>query len=216
MLKNKPYLWLSLLIVVAILGVMKMPGVNAIAPLPPDVVARPSIPVLVPATAAPAPEAPPPSRWCIFGDSLTVGARDALMEQFGPDTAIEAKSGRNIAQAWPSIEARPTGCQPVVTLGTNNLAYDQADSLKLIRETLDRFDRPVLWVNTFARKYTGQQDRFNEALTIVATEQPEKLKILDWASFIAQHRDWQEQDGIHLTAEGYQQRAIWFKQQVAQ
>ena len=53
--------------------------------------------------------------------------------------------------------------------------------------------------------------QINAALQQAAAANPAKVKIIDWASLVAQNPDWLQPDGIHPNALGQQELANWYR-----
>ena len=105
---------------------------------------------------------------------------------------------------------RPTAV--LIALGSNDLQQSPLPSFHepRIRELLALIgDIPVVWINVL-RTDTGYYKRrsamFNALLARLTLEYP-NLKVVDWASMIAQNPKWFAFDKLHLQPIGYRARA---------
>lgn len=152
----------------------------------------------------------------MVGDSLTVGAlgfgnflrRSAAA---GLTATVDAKVGRFTPTGAQIVAGRAASgrLEPtvVVALGTNDMSGLVTDSRldALIDQVLRATgpDRRVIWVNLRLRA-TARAQRFNDALVRMARRHP-NLQIADWA--VHPGSALLAGDGVHLTTEGYRQRA---------
>jgi lysophospholipase L1-like esterase len=68
-------------------------------------------------------------------------------------------------------------------------------------------DRCVVWANIVRPPYGGVSYRgYNRALAD-EDERRDNLLVLNWVRMIRRHRDWLADDGVHVSAEGYEARA---------
>jgi lysophospholipase L1-like esterase len=161
----------------------------------------------------------------MVGDSLTEGVQDdmaRLAPRFGFTLAIDGLQGRRIEGGLEPLDRLAPGRDlVVVALGTNDaqpgLTIDQA------RELIDQAmasvgdQTPVLWVNVFrtdSGAAAAAADRFDLALDMAVSRHP-NLTVADWASHVRTRPDLRARDGIHLTTDGYLDRAEWLATAVA-
>ncbi len=110
---------------------------------------------------------------------------------------------------------RPTAV--LVALGSNDLQQSRLPSFHepRIRELLALIgDIPVVWINvlrTDSAFYLKRSAMFNSLLARLAPEYP-NLKVVDWASMIAQNPMWFAFDKLHLQPIGYRARAAVYVQ----
>jgi lysophospholipase L1-like esterase len=209
---------------------------------PPDDVTRPSGPVsgTAPVNSSPIdPSSVPPdsdpastttlaplgTNVAVVGDSLTLGMEDPLRaeaKRFGFMTKMDAVQGRDIDGSMPAIRRLAPGRDLVVlALGTNDArkGLTTADATSRIDEALNAVGEnvPVLWVNVYrgdSKATMAAADVFDEALALEAFNHP-NLIVLDWNSFIEDHVGLVGPDHIHLTSSGYDVRAAWLADAIA-
>ena len=185
------------------------------APTPPDTpTPAPPTATPTPTVAQPAPAAVPPKavgQVYVVGDSLTVGSEadlTELLENSGIPVSIDAQVGRGSDEGVALFDSATGKASPVwvSALGTND-----DDSVDAALGRIDRLmgmagGKTVFWL-TLVRP-GGDYGAVNSAVKQKVGQYP-NLHIVDWASYVGQHRNWQEGDGVHLTAEGYAARAAY-------
>jgi hypothetical protein len=151
----------------------------------------------------------------IGGRYEEVGVRDVVLEISGGRSVVEhlddQEGGEQVARRLRREGFE--GCW-VVDLATNDAANVDAGSGYGYTERIDRMmavidDDPVLWVDTRTTKerghYASEHMRlFNQALEKAHARYP-ALHVYEWSADARD--DWFQRDGIHFTAEGYEQRA---------
>lgn len=169
-------------------------------------------------------------RIAVVGDSLTEGSAAPLRTGLAPyasSLTIDAKRGRRI----PGDVQRPysgvlavrdiratTGDADcwIIALGTNDIPWvhypgqygttSTAAATNIISSLMTEINRTrshrVLWVNVNRRDYPTATRTFNAALA----RRPD-LTVIDFYTRSQLNPAWFANDGIHLTATGYNQRA---------
>lgn len=135
----------------------------------------------------------------IIGDSVVIGATDALREIF-PALTIDARIGRQMYSA-PSVMDQliaqgAVGQHVVITLGTNG-RFNESD----LQSTIEKVgtDRKIYLVNT--RMPDSWQDRVNGMLRAIA-EKYDHVTLIDWYTHSGPHPEFFEPDQTHLNREG--------------
>lgn len=153
-------------------------------------------------TAAPR-EAIDPASITMVGDSVMLGALNALQETF-PGCVVDALVSRQVwdcAAVFDALEAEGRlGPVVVLALGTNG-SFSPEEGQQLI----DRLgpDRQIYWVTAYGT-YLAWQEETNESIRTLAARN-ENVTLVDWAAAAEGQSDWLYSDGIHL--EGPGQRA---------
>lgn len=135
----------------------------------------------------------------IIGDSVVIGATDALREIF-PALTIDARIGRQMYSA-PGVMDQliaqgAVGQHVVITLGTNG-RFNESD----LQSTIEKVgtDRKIYLVNT--RMPDSWQDRVNGMLRAIA-EKYDHVTLIDWYTHSGPHPEFFEPDQTHLNREG--------------
>ncbi len=192
--------------------VMALPDAGATRP---EVVAAPvELPVAAagtvtanvpgPATLAGAPNrrrpSPEPAAVTAIGDSVMLGAADALRQALGETLTVDAEVSRSFATGADMIgqlaAAGDLGEIVLVHLGTNGpVDAELFDTLMANAEPADR----VLAVTVrVPRRWEGQ---VNETLTAAADRWPD-LELIDWKATSDDRPELFVEDGVHLTDAG--------------
>ena len=134
-----------------------------------------------------------------FGDSVLLGAREALIAQH-PQTMVDAVVGRRaydvLNDVVTALQARQL--RPVVVIGTgNNGIIDPAQLDRTLALLHDR-RRVVLINDRVARNW---QDLNNQTLAKAAARGG-NVVLLDWHQLSEPHPEWLAGDGLHLTPAG--------------
>lgn len=150
--------------------------------------------------AAPA-RAVPGNRVTVIGDSVALGARDAL-EQAVPGLSVDAEVGRH---AWdaPRVVSRlrsdwALGEVVVLHLGTNSL-IPEARLREVLQELADR--RLVVLVTPHARRPWMAPNR---ALLQRLAGEHHNVRVVDWAALVEDDPRRVVSDGVHPSASGIQ------------
>lgn len=154
----------------------------------------------------------------VVGDSLTVSARDQIVEAFaaigGEVVGFDALDGRKMVDgttdrpgglaALQAAVADPT-IDPdvwVIALGTNDVgAQAEPDELAAdIAALLDAADAPVVWIDVFVGAFTAESAEFGQ-LVRDAASQRSSVVVGDWFHS-ALDLDPLVDDQVHLTESG--------------
>lgn len=190
-------------------------GVDEGGPTEVSIDADPAAPTTSPpAASAPAASASPardPSRngpMSVLGDSVVLGARDAITDAV-PGTRVDASVARMpgafVGRAR-KLAARDR-LAPVVVVhpGTNGVLPES-----ILRDILEPLrDYRVVLVNSRMPRSWRQAN--NAVIDAVAPEYP-NVVVADWAARSAGQPGWFVSDGIHLSAEGARQFAALIKE----
>lgn len=143
----------------------------------------------------------PGNRVTVIGDSVALGARDAL-EQAVPGLSVDAEVGRHAWQA-PQVVSRlreelALGEVVVLHLGTNSLV-PEARLRELLQGLADR--RLVVLVTPQApRPWIAP----NQALLHRLADEHPHVRVVDWASMVQAEPGRVVSDGVHPSASGMQ------------
>jgi hypothetical protein len=144
----------------------------------------------------------------LVGDSLNVGTDPPLREQL-PRWEIDAydQVGRSTAEGVDVLRERASSLSPVVvvSLGTNDLDGTEAEFRELVEEavTIVGPGRCLIW----ATVYRGEErSGFNDVLRAAAAAH-DNVRLVEWASLVAESPELLEYDGVHGTPDGYARRA---------
>ena len=144
----------------------------------------------------------------LVGDSLNVGTDPWLREEL-PRWDIDAHDqvGRTTAEGIEVLRERGAALAPVVvvSLGTNDLDGTEADFRELVEQAVEIVgpDRCLVWA-TVARG--GERSGFNEVLRDAASAHG-NIRLVEWASLVAENPELLEFDSVHGTPDGYARRA---------
>jgi peptidoglycan/LPS O-acetylase OafA/YrhL len=151
-----------------------------------------------PGAAGPA-RAVPGNRVTVIGDSVALGARDAL-EQAVPGLSVDAEVGRH---AWdaPQVVARlreglALGEAVVLHLGTNS-SMPEARLREVLQALADR--RLVVLVTPHARRPWISS---NQALVQRLAGEHRNVRVVDWAAMVAAEPGYVVADGVHPSVAG--------------
>ena len=139
----------------------------------------------------------------MYGDSVMLGARDALLSQFqGQQVTVDAVEDRSLLGAIGLFQAAGPALGDVVVL---DLGYNDSDDPATFRERIDGAMaalsgvRRVFWANQ--HEWAPGRAAMNAELTAAATRYP-TLEVVDWNAEVAAHPEDVYADGIHLTPAG--------------
>jgi peptidoglycan/LPS O-acetylase OafA/YrhL len=168
-------------------------------PVPPDPAPTPW------PTPSPAPSAsstpatdPPVGPVLVVGDSIALGAADALRAALGPGALVDAEVGRQfsagvrIVAGWAATHPGPV----VVDLGANG-SVQPRDVAAVLDAAGGR--RVVLVGTAAARRW---KDSNNAVLGGAAARNPPEVVFVDWAAVVAGHPGAVGPDGVHPTPAG--------------
>ena len=156
-------------------------------------------------TAAPAPPPPPPASpvyvpTTAIGDSVMVGAAQALANRMGPSLTVDAAVGRQLNEAADLVRAMAAdgtlGRVVLVNLGTNGpFTPEQIDALFAAAGP----DRRVLLVNIVVpRRWEAE---VNDQLAAAASRHPNAV-LVDWRTLASTEPGLLRDDGFHVTPSG--------------
>jgi hypothetical protein len=178
----------------------------------------------LPTTAAPEATAPPantaPStssgtttsarNLVVIGDSLAVGMQPYL-QQFLPgwNITVDARTGRPLAEGMSRFDAKPDPSSETVyafSLGTNDGPTNTTALENAVKRSTTK--GCAVW-STIVRPPVGgtSYDGINSRLNGLASS---RVKIVQWASQVANNRGWIAGDGVHANATGYKSRAALY------
>lgn len=132
------------------------------------------------------------------GDSVLLSAAPELQTYF-PKSHIDAEVGRQLTDSpkvFSDLEKDDQlGDIVLVVLGTNG-SFKDSDIDKIMKKI---GDRPTYFVNTLVDR--PWQTSVNETLEKTA-KRFKNAHLIDWKSYAEGHREWFDEDGIHLVPEG--------------
>lgn len=167
------------------------------APSPPRPDPRPSP---SPRRSTPSPHGPAPlPRISAFGDSVMLGAREYLNEEF-PGGTMDAMEGRQPDPILADIEhdAAAGKLNPLVIIGVGDNGLISPDMLR--RALLRLRDIPrVIVLNDRVGRYWESAN--NHTIASIAPDF-DNVRLLDWHRVSAGHPSWFYDDGTHLTPTG--------------
>jgi peptidoglycan/LPS O-acetylase OafA/YrhL len=157
-----------------------------------------------PPTAASAPTTVPAPAWVTaVGDSVMLGAHDAVAQAIGAiplRLQIDASVSRQFSEARDLLGmlggAGQLGDRVVIHLGTNGVI--RPEQLEELLQLLHDVPR-VLLVNANVPRVWEQE--VNDTLAAGAASYP-NAKLVDWKAASAPHPEYFVDDGVHLTPEG--------------
>ena len=135
-----------------------------------------------------------------IGDSVLVGAAQALSDRMGPSLTVDAAVGRQMNEAADIVAAKAAdgtlGQVVLVNLGTNGpFTAEQIDALFAAAGP----DRRVLLVNVVVpRRWEAE---VNDQLSAAAPRHPNGV-LVDWRSLAAAEAGLLREDGFHVTPPG--------------
>jgi hypothetical protein len=138
----------------------------------------------------------------LIGDSVMLGASDALRLALGPDIVVDAEVSRQMKQS-PDVVAAARESEPaidtvVIHLGTNG-AFN-ADTFDSVMEQLDGVGRIVFINAEVPRRW---EDVVNAALAD-GVARWDNATLIDWSSVASERPELFQKDHVHLNAEGQQ------------
>jgi hypothetical protein len=161
-------------------------------------------------TTTTAPPPAPATSVTAIGDSVMLGARDALVPALGGNVQIDAAVSRQFDDALEVTgllaAAGQLGDRVVVHMGNNGMIRaEQFDELMRLLAGVPR----VLVVNTAVPRAWEQP--VNDLLAARVPNYPHAV-LVDWKAFASQRPDLFVGDGVHLTPEG----AVTYAELIAQ
>jgi hypothetical protein len=153
--------------------------------------------------AAPVQAASPPMRVSMYGDSVLLGARDQLLQQFADQqVTVDAVEDRSLLGAIGLFQSAGPALGDVVVL---DLGYNDASDPAVFRDRIDGAMRAlagvghVIWLNQ--HDWGSGRAGMNAELAAAASRYP-NLEVVDWNAEVAAHPDDVYSDAIHLTPAG--------------
>ena len=145
----------------------------------------------------------------LVGDSLNVGTDPWLREELPRwDIDSQDRVGRTTTEGIEVLRDRGGALAPVVvvSLGTNDPDGTEAEFRQLVDEAVeDRRARPVPRLGD--RRSRGEErSGFNEVLRDAASAHG-NVRLVEWASLVAESPGLLEFDLVHGTPDGYARRA---------
>ncbi len=148
----------------------------------------------------------------VNGDSLAEGTRPYIPPALPGWRVRQSTSVSRHASEGDDVMRRYGSQLPRVihvSLGTNDDPGDVdgfraaiADVMKVAGR-----NRCVVWANIVRPPYRGVSYRgYNHVLSVQARRR-ENLRVLNWVRMVREHPEWLAHDGVHVSAEGYQERA---------
>lgn len=151
-------------------------------------------------------------RLLVNGDSLAVGTAPYLPGALGgwrvtQSTAVSrhAFEGASIMRAYGRRLPRVIH----VSLGTNDDPRSPSAFRAAIREVMDVAGprRCVVWANIVRPAVAGASYSGYNRVLAGESELRENLRVVNWARLVSRNPDWLADDGVHVSATGYQGRA---------
>ena len=164
---------------------------------------------------------PPLLSVVVIGDSLTVGSEmygvsltRSLLNAGVLDVVVSAENGRTSSEGVDKLEdSMVVDGAVVIALGTNDVAMASPD---LFGTQIDRAVAAVpetvkiFWLNLYTDQWISD-DSYNAKIIEKANAYP-NLSVMDFESFASP--SWLEEDGVHLTPDGYIQRTRFILQEL--
>lgn len=148
----------------------------------------------------------------VNGDSLAEGTRPYIPRelpgwQLRQSTAVSrhAYDGAGVMRRYGSSLPRVIH----VSLGTNDDPGDLDGFRAAVGDVMKVAGEPrcVVWANIVRPPYRGVSYRgYNRVLGQEARRR-DNLRVLNWVRMVREHPEWLAEDGVHVSAEGYQARA---------
>ncbi len=144
----------------------------------------------------------------LVGDSLNVGT-DAWLREELPNWDIDAhdRVGRTTTEGVDILRELGGSLAPVVvvSLGTNDSEGTEAGFRDLVEEAVELVgpDRCLVWATVVRGE---ERSGFNDVLRDAAAEHG-NVRLVDWASLVAENPELLAVDLVHGTPDGYARRA---------
>ena len=178
-------------------------------------------PIIQQAEVVSIPSKPPLHSVVVIGDSLTVGSEmygvsltRSLLNAGVLDVIVSAENGRTTSEGVGKLEdSMVVDGAVVIALGTNDVATadpnffgSQIDrAVAAVPETVK-----IFWLNLYTDQWISD-DSYNAKIIEKANAYP-NLSVMDFESFASP--SWLEEDGVHLTPDGYIQRTRFILQEL--
>jgi hypothetical protein len=169
------------------------------AAAPPVTTSPPDTTTSAPPTTVAA-EPPPPPTITAVGDSVMLGAAEALGDALGPHATVDGLVSRSFANGVSVLaglaDEKRLGDIVVVHLGTNGPIDDGL--LEDLMAATKPADRVLALTVRVPRRW---EDQVNETLRVGAKRFP-KLELIDWHAAADDRPKLFVEDGVHLTGNG--------------
>ena len=180
-----------------------------------------STPIIKQAEVVSVPSKPPLLSVVVIGDSLTVGSEmygvsltRSLLNAGVLDVIVSAENGRTTSEGVGKLEdSMVVDGAVVIALGTNDVAMSDPNffgsqidrAVAAVPETVK-----IFWLNLYTDQWISD-DAYNAKIIEKANAYP-NLSVMDFESFASP--SWLEEDGVHLTPDGYIQRTRFILQEL--
>jgi hypothetical protein len=164
------------------------------------------------APAGPDAEATLSRRLLVNGDSLAVGTKPYLPRELRGWRVVQSVAvSRHASEGAAVMRAYHHSLPRVihVSLGTNDDPRAVPSFRAAVRAVLDAAGprRCVVWTNIVRPPVAGASYAgYNHALA-EESRSHHKLHVVNWARMVRQNPHWLAEDGVHVSADGYQARA---------
>jgi hypothetical protein len=148
----------------------------------------------------------------VNGDSLAEGTRSYLPLEL-PDWRVrQSTSVSRHASAGAEVMRRYGSSLPRVihvSLGTNDDPGDTDGFRSAVRAVMKvaGSKRCVVWANIRRPAYRGVSYRGYNRVLRREDERRDNLRVLNWVRMVREHPEWLSDDGVHVSATGYEARA---------
>jgi hypothetical protein len=162
---------------------------------------------LLPATATTAAAGVPELRVSVLGDSVLLGARDALLTELaGWQLDVDTRQDLSLLGGISRLsELAGTSDVVVLDLGYNDTSAPGVFGPRVDQAMAALASVPhVIWLNQ--REFQPGRADMNATLVAAASQHP-NLEVVDWNAVTAAHPEYLAPDGIHLGPEGQQAMA---------
>jgi hypothetical protein len=169
-----------------------------------------AVAVTLAAVAAPATAAE--RRLLVVGDSLAEGTRPYIPEELeGWRVRQSTKVSRHASEGDDVMRRYGDRLPRVIhaSLGTNDDPSDEDGFRSAIRSVMKAAgaDRCVVWANIVRPPFEGVSYRGYNRVLADEDARRDNLLVLNWKRMVHRHPEWLADDGVHVSAEGYQARA---------
>ncbi len=139
-----------------------------------------------------------------YGDSVLLGAEPAL-QQIDPNVTVDAVEGRQADATLADVLTayRNRSLAPIVVIHTGNNGVIDPGRLESTLALLSDRQCVVLLTDRVPRDWEAPNNRTIEQVAARFSN----VVLVDWHSMASAHRDWLDNDGLHLTPSGARQYA---------
>jgi hypothetical protein len=148
----------------------------------------------------------------VDGDSLAEGTRPYIPPELPGWRVRQSTAVSRHAYEGDDVMRRFGSRLPHVvhvSLGTNDDPGDVDGFRRAIADVMKVAGkgRCVVWANIVRPPYRGvSYQGYNRTLALQATRR-DNLRVLNWVRMVRRHPEWLADDGVHVSAAGYQARA---------